>query len=189
MSKLFSPEGIVIRVLNRMADMAVASVVWLLLSLPVVTLGNASYALRQTLRQEGPVVRCFWKTFCQDLKQGLLRTALLAGMAIALGAGFLLLGRLSLGIVMLPPFAVWLGTALYAFFLLPAGAGKGLRVAFVLSLRHLPVTLVMEMVLLVLAVVTEVFYPFGLLAPALFSLAFDKWFEKMELRYKTLIES
>ena len=92
-SRIFDPENVVFRNLARLADVIGLSLVWLLFSLPVLTIGPASAALYQAVRR-GIVTRedgsyaCFWRSFRENLKVGLAATAL-----ALVGAGLLALGR------------------------------------------------------------------------------------------------
>lgn len=92
-SRIFDPENVVFRNLARLADVVGLSLVWILFSLPVLTIGPASAALYQAVRRgivtrEDGAYACFWRSFRENLKVGLAATALTLA-----GAGLLTLGR------------------------------------------------------------------------------------------------
>ncbi len=95
MRNLFNPESFVWKPFGFIGDLAVLSLLWLVCSIPVVTLGAASAALYDavvhTLRRkdEMPIPR-FFSTLKRDLKQGIITTL----AALAVGAAFFFAPRL-----------------------------------------------------------------------------------------------
>lgn len=93
----FDPNHPFWSVLSTVMDLVYLSLLWLLFSLPVITVGAASTALYDTVvhcirrREEGLVDR-FWHTFQRELKNGcLLWTPLLLLAAVWCAAAFFLL--------------------------------------------------------------------------------------------------
>ena len=79
MKGIFSPDGIVYRVLDVLTDIFVLSILWLLCSIPVVTLGAATTALydavvRSIRYKKGGAYRRFFHTFRSDLGTSVLTT-------------------------------------------------------------------------------------------------------------------
>lgn len=67
-------EHIIIRILTRIFDLILLNILWLLTSIPVVTLGAATAALYSVLlsaaeKKEGYIVRDYWKAFRRNFKQ------------------------------------------------------------------------------------------------------------------------
>lgn len=67
-------EHIIIRILTRIFDLIILNILWLLTSIPVVTLGAATAALYSVLlsaaeKKEGYIVRDYWKAFRRNFKQ------------------------------------------------------------------------------------------------------------------------
>ena len=92
-SRIFDPENVVFRNLARLADVIGLSLLWLLFSLPVLTVGPASAALYHAVRRgivtrEDSTYACFWRSFRENLKVGLAATVL-----ALVGAGLLAIGR------------------------------------------------------------------------------------------------
>lgn len=78
-AKIFSNESKFARFMNVLADILVIGILWLVCSLPVITLGTAStaayYAIAKTVRfRTGKPVEAFFHSFRVNLKQGLLFT-------------------------------------------------------------------------------------------------------------------
>ena len=89
----FDSESPFSRLLGRVLDIVVLSVLWLVCSLPVVTVGPASaalyYSCAKCLRHQEPgPYRNFFSAFRQNLKTGIGATAVLLLLAVLLGAGY-----------------------------------------------------------------------------------------------------
>ena len=89
----FDSESPFSRLLGRVLDIVVLSVLWLGCSLPVVTVGPASaalyYSCAKCLRHQEPgPYRNFFSAFRQNLKTGIGATVVLLLLAVLLGAGY-----------------------------------------------------------------------------------------------------
>ena len=74
--KFFSVDGALYKFLSRLWDMVKLNFMWLLFSLPVVTVGAATVAaysvtLKMVDEQEGYVARQFVKAFKENWRQGI----------------------------------------------------------------------------------------------------------------------
>ena len=74
MSELFSPDSIMIRMLNRLGDAILLSLLFVVTSLPIVTIGASTTALYYTAMRgitgdDGYVFKYFMKSFKQNFKQ------------------------------------------------------------------------------------------------------------------------
>lgn len=81
MERYFRPGGKINRLLDSFADMVIANLLWLLMSLPVITIGASTAALYRIMlrRQRGmiePVVKAFFKGFKMNFKTGIAVSAL-----------------------------------------------------------------------------------------------------------------
>ena len=123
MKRLFSPEGLMWRILDTMTDVFALSVIWLFCSLPLVTLGPATTALYDAVvrciryREAGPYRR-FFHTFRSDLGVSIGSTVLwgtVIGFAFASLHMLRTIGRESSS-------AAMASAAYYIFMLLPCGA-------------------------------------------------------------------
>lgn len=85
MGGFFSLDGPFYRIGNMLADIMILSLVWILFSLPVVTIGASTTALfyvttRRISNKEGYLIRDFWKSFKTNFKQSTI--VWLAGLLI-----------------------------------------------------------------------------------------------------------
>ena len=107
MSRLFNPDSPIMQFLTRVADLVILNVLWLLFSLPVITLGASTTALYRsllTLIDGGgtSTVLLFWNAFRSEFKTAtLLFLILLLPFAVVfLDLWILLFGTLSLSPLM-----------------------------------------------------------------------------------------
>lgn len=85
-----------------MADFFILSALWILCSIPVVTIGAASIALYDTVAhcfryQEGGMVSRFFRTFKKELKRGILMTVLWAALGWLLNFSYQIVTQLGDG--------------------------------------------------------------------------------------------
>ena len=74
MHGLFNYDGFVVQTMNRIADCICLSILWLVSSLPVITVGAATTALYYSMnkcvrRSEGGVWKTYWHAFAANFKQ------------------------------------------------------------------------------------------------------------------------
>lgn len=123
LGRVFRYQGWLWRTLNTLTDIMALSVLWLLLSLPVLTLGAATAALYDSVvrciryKQPRPYAR-FFRTFKNELVPGALLT-LLWGAVAALGLWMLALLRQYSAA---SPSAGAAGAAYYVALVVPLGA-------------------------------------------------------------------
>ncbi len=124
MGTFFNPESSFWRGIGKFADILGLSLLWLFLSLPVLTLGAATAALYDAAvkcvlgRESGPFRR-FWTTFRRELKTGALATLLWGGVCLLLIRGVWVLRA---GVVFEGTAAVLVLALWYAVLLIPVGA-------------------------------------------------------------------
>lgn len=75
MGSLFSVDGHLYKFINRLVDMFKLNMMWLLCSLPIVTMGAATTAaytitLKMVEEEEGYIAGPFWKEFKANIKKG-----------------------------------------------------------------------------------------------------------------------
>ncbi len=154
----FDPESPVIRMLSKLADFAVLSVLWIICCLPAVTIGPASAALyycavKSIRKERGHLIASFFHSFKENLPTGVIATVISLVLAVPLAYGYAYLSRLALadmgdGLVLFIGYLVLLtlplGALAYMFPLLSrfeAKAGGLMVSSFTLAVRHLPTTL------------------------------------------------
>lgn len=77
MGKLFSYDGGILRIINKIVDCVILSVLWVLFSLPLFTIGASTTALYYTINKviihdRSHVWREFWGSFKANFKQAVL---------------------------------------------------------------------------------------------------------------------
>ena len=88
MGKIFDMNGPLMRGLTDLANVILLSCAWLVFCIPVITIGPSTAALyyvtQKIIQGENPsIFRCFWKSYRDNLKQGIVLT-LIFGVAAAL---------------------------------------------------------------------------------------------------------
>ena len=164
LNQIFNPENGLFRMTGKVFDLVVLSALWLLCSLPVVTVGSATAALYYSAvkcvrRDEEHLVRNFFHSFQENLRAGIPVTliALVVALFLNWGRSILLAAALEQGGALVAVYIAYLvaliapiGVVCYAFPLLsrfafgPVGL---ISAAFKLALGHLPATVVMVITL------------------------------------------
>ena len=185
----FNPESPFFRFTGRVLDIVVLSVLWLVCSLPIVTIGPASaalyYSCAKCLRhQESGPYRNFLSAFRQNLKIGIGATVVFLLLAVLLDAGYLFLvmaagtGGSVWGVVrimylvllVIPVSMVSCAFPLLSRFTYTVGGllSNSLRLTF----RHLPRTVAAGALMVTAVILTVLFWYYGvmLLTPALCAL-------------------
>ncbi len=198
----FRGDNPIFRFTGRVLDVLVLSGMWLVCSLPVVTVGAASAALYYScvkcLRfHEGRPYRSFWEAFRLNLRTGTGATVILLLIGLLLDAGYLFLVMAAgtgspvwetLRIAYLAALLVPLAVVTCAFPLLSrftCTTGGLLRSAVIITFRHLPRTLGAAAVnaACIAATVWGWYYGVILLTPALSALASSFLLEPVLRKY------
>lgn len=197
--QVFDPDNLFWRLISRGVDFVGLGLLWLLLCLPVVTIGPATAALYYTVvkvfrQKETSAFRLYLTQFAANLKKGVLATLICIPFAAVVvwfyaamsGArdesSFGAVMFVAYWVVLLIPAGVvcWLIPILARF---ESGLKESFRTAFMLTLRHLPSTFIV--VLLNLEAVTftlENLWPV-FFTPVLCSLLSSLFQERVFLKY------
>lgn len=150
--RIFNPENFLFRFTGRVLDILVLSILWLVCSLPVVTIGPASaalyYSCAKCLRRKEPApYRNFLSAFRQNLKTGIAATVVFLLLALVLDVGYVFLAatgsdlfRVAYLVLMLVPAAV-ISCAFPLLSRFTYTVGGLLANSLRLTFRHLPRTL------------------------------------------------
>ena len=140
------------------ADLLWAGLLWLVMSLPLVTCGAASCALYYTVvkvvrGKRGTVTKAFFHSFRQNLKQGSIASALLLLLVLTVWNLMAAFSGSPAGISVSASLSALLLAAAPLFLLLPflfpvisrmeQSMSGQLKMAFYLSLKNLPLTIVL----------------------------------------------
>lgn len=157
---IFDPENLFFRILAKGVDVVGLSLLWLLLCMPLVTIGPATAALYYTVvktfrNTKDETFRMYLKSFKENLKLGIPVTLTGLPLAVFLAWGYNVMSNhisTSAGVVM---YMVY-----YILLLVPAGIycyifplmgrfefqmAPLFQTAFVMAFRHLPSTVVIVM--------------------------------------------
>lgn len=90
MNQLFSTDGIIYRFLNKTGNIILATILWLVGCIPIVTIGTSTAALYYTIvksvrKDVGYVHAEFWRGYKLNFKKGVAATVLLLALGIILG--------------------------------------------------------------------------------------------------------
>lgn len=170
MKNVLRYDGPVIRILSIISDLIILNTLWLVTSLPVITMGASTTALYKTALllaagEEPSVVRCYFSGFrshfmrntCLGVLTGLVSGLLIADLIIVFQRGTDI--PKLLGFLLVPASLCWFFICLYVF---PVAAVENMglkqvfkRAAFT-AVRKLPLTVITAV--LHLAVFTTVFF-------------------------------
>ena len=171
---MFSMDGPLWRALNFIADVMVLHVLWLVHSLPLVTIGASTtalyYAMMKRIRtNEGQVTANFRQSFKANFRQAtiLWLIAAAAGAILWLDLNFCTTWGGTAGKVMLAGCSLLLApcwmTLLYLFPVLAKFTGSvydTFKNALLLSVRHLPLTLLLTFLWATVWLMLAIFPPF-----------------------------
>lgn len=175
---MFSMEGPLWRALNLIADVVILHFLWLLTSLPVVTVGASTTALyfammKRIRTNEGQVTANFFRSFRANFRQATILWLIVAavGAVLWLDMNFCFTWGGTAGKIMLAGCSVllvpcWM-VLLYLFPVLAKFEGSlftTFKNALLMSVRHLPMTLLLTALWAMAWLLLAIFPPFtGLL--------------------------
>lgn len=115
---LFSYDGKLYQILSKITDAVLLGVLWLLCSVPLITIGASTTALYHTVdkvmcQEEGHLWKEFWKAFRRDFKQATVLWSILIVLGLAVVWGcvaaysfFLADDEMSIAIIIFVVYAV-----------------------------------------------------------------------------------
>lgn len=175
MGRFFDIDNPVWRFIGKFADILGLNILWFLCSIPIVTIGPATTAvyyvtLKLVRDEEGYTMRSFFKSFKQNLKQGIIIWCIMGGIAIILGLDLYIYlnGGMSGNFqkVMLVIFFavtfVYMMTMTYVFPVLAKfdnTVKNIIKNAVLISIRHLPQTILMMIINTALVLVAVFIFP------------------------------
>lgn len=196
--QVFDPDNLLWRIMARGVDFVGLGLFWLLLCLPVVTIGPATAALYYTVvkvfrQKEDGGFGVMWKQFRVNLKPGCIATVICLPFALIFAYGYAVMeanNGTPMGAVMFVAYWVallvpaglfcWLWPVMARF---DQGLKDTFRNAFMLALRHLPSTFILVLLNLELIIFClEQWWPV-FFCPVLGSLLGSLFQEKVFLKY------
>ena len=161
MGNFFDPEGGVMKVLSRIADLAVLNILWMICCIPVVTAGAATTALfdmclKMVKNRESYIVRGYMKSLKNNFKKATIIWMAVFVILLVLGMDFRIMCywennlRYPMLVMVLLALLLVVFVLVYVFALIAKFENTVLeyvRNAFFMSLKHFPATLVLVVIL------------------------------------------
>lgn len=173
-SSILAPESGLMRFLTRIADLMILNVLFIVTSIPIVTIGASLTALnfvgmRIATDTDRTIVGDYLRSFRENFRQSSVLALILAAFAGALAAWYLVVTTAPLpSLIVIVLLAIWYllafmftMTALYVFPYLArfeGGTREVLRNARLMSIRH-PLAPLTVIALTALSVIVTVYYP------------------------------
>ena len=203
MRSLFHPDSRFTATLSKLSDGILLNLLWVVGCLPIITVGAACNAMYETfqiaiLQDELSVPQVFWNAYKRRLGSSILQTVLyelvLLGGLVVLLLGYMYYRQTSwiggVYLVLIILMFVVLGMAIYHFFLLRStqlSFGQQFSAAFVLTLKHLPITFVLVVFVIAMVLLAEWFVFLLLFLPAVLCWLSGRYLEKIAAKYPKLI--
>ncbi|HCT93077.1 MAG TPA: hypothetical protein DF613_17085 [Lachnospiraceae bacterium] len=171
---VFSMDGPLWRALNFIADVVILHFLWLFCSLPLVSIGASTtalyYAMMKRIRtNEGHVTSNFWQSFKANFRQATIFWLIVAAVAAVLWVDFNFcftwggtMGHIMLAGCSLLLVPCWM-VLLYLFPVLSKFEGSIYTIfknSFLMSIRHLPLTLLLTVIWATVWLMLAIFPPF-----------------------------
>ena len=139
--RFFNPDNWLWRGFGRLADFFILSILWLVCSIPLVTIGASSIALYDTVAHcfrysEGGMVSRFFGTFKRELRRGILLTVVWAVVGYLFNVSYQIMTQLGDG----SSFWSVLSLVYFVILLIPVGMACwaiGLQSRFTYSFKEL----------------------------------------------------
>ena len=190
MGKAFNFEGPLFSFLSRLADLFWLNLLFIICSIPVITIGASSTAmyyvtLKMAKNEEGYITRSFFKSFKENFVQAtaiwmmflVLAVIMLLDLRIAnSGSGAQVFGSSFVSNVVIVSVGVMtivvMMTLLYVFPILAQfdnTVKNTIKNSFLISIRHLPYTVLMLVITAIPVLLVMYFLPLSLLILIMFS--------------------
>ena len=156
-------DNVVTRALSKICDMVFLNVLWVICSIPIVTIGASTTALYTVMlklvrNEEGYIFRSFFRAFKENFKQSTLIWLIIAAFSVVWWVDFRIAGMMGAGvgevlrIIFLIVAFLLLSVTIYVFPLTARYENKisaTLKNALILTIAKLPYTLLMVAVVVV----------------------------------------
>ena len=196
MGGLFNMDNVFFTTIGKVVDIIVLSIIWILLCIPIITIGPATtalyYAIVKVIRRErGYLMREFFTSFKSNFKNGAIIGIILSILflimyfdrtfALSLGGtkGFLMLSIFNAMIFLLLCITTYIFPILSRF---KMGKKQLMKTALFMSMKHLPTTILLVIIVVACAIGTYIIPMLFFVTPAvcclLCSLPLERVFKK-----------
>lgn len=91
-------DHVIIRILSRIWDIILLNLLWILTSLPIITIGASTTALysmtlKMVVDEEGGIIKCYFKAWKENFKKSTILWMLLMVWGILLGTDYFIISR------------------------------------------------------------------------------------------------
>lgn len=157
MERLFNMNNRFFTFMGRIADLIVLNILFMVCCIPIVTIGSALTALfyvelKAVRNEESYIIRSFFKAFRDNFRQSTILWLIMLATGALLYVDFAVLKVLPDSTVMIVRYGLWIITLLYTMVSLYLYALQAkfynpikntLKNALLMSIKHLPYTLMM----------------------------------------------
>lgn len=202
MGNLFDPNSGIMGFMSKVADMIILSLLWVVCSIPIVTMGAATAALYYTAvksirRDRSYIFQSFFSSFKENFIQGTLLWLLFLAVMAVLGVNL----RFSQGLIasetgtitgfllMVVYCLMGLVAGFTALYMLPVLSRftlkkrEILKMSLFMSIRHLPYTILLAAIIVLVAVAAAYLPITVLIAPAAGALLYSFPMERVLKQY------
>lgn len=179
MSGFFSLEGGLFSAMGKIFDIMFVSLLWLVFSLPIVTIGASTTALYYTTakvirRERGYLFGEFWRSFKENLLSGVIYSVIIIAICLLFYFNFQVINKVDSTITTILFYVYWVMMYLVfscVVYLFPVLSRFNLKrvemvkMSLLLSMKHLPNTLMVQLwvviggVLIIFIPLTTCFVP------------------------------
>lgn len=173
---LFNPNNMFFRFMSRISDLMILNFLWIICSLPIITIGASTTALYNvTLKlvdeTDGYLFSDFFKSFKENFKKATIIWSIILFVFFIIGVNLTfwikytsIAGYIPMSIILFILF-LFLPTEIYIFPILSnfkKTIKETIKYAFIISIKYLPYSLIIILISLIFIGVTAIF-PFTIL--------------------------
>lgn len=120
MKDIFSMEGPLISFLNKATDLVVLNFIYIICSIPLITIGASTTALyyvtlRMSKNEEGYIIKDFFRSFKENFRQATIIWFILLCMGGIIGVEFFVINNMEGTLAFAVECVIFLGILLFAF--------------------------------------------------------------------------
>jgi len=171
MNKLFNVDNLLFRFMGRISDLMILNFLWIICSLPIITIGASTTALYNvTLKlvdeTEGYLFKNFFKSFKENLKKATIIWIIILFVSCIIGVNLnfwikykSIAGYIPMSIILLILF-LFLPTEIYIFPILSkfnTTIKETIKYAFILSIKYLPYSIIIILISSIFIILTVIF--------------------------------
>ena len=198
MDRFFQLDNGFMRAMSKLADIIFASILWILFSIPIFTIGASTTALYYTSvkviqHERSYVWKSFWQSFKENFRNGTILWVILAVIYGVLGLNIRMASNLfgeTLGLLLQCIYMVMLiivsMTGMYLFPVLSRFAidkRQAIKLSLFMAVKHLPFSVIMIVIAAVAILVVYLVTPLILLMPVAATLFISVFMERVLKKY------